>query len=397
MSGGGRRGPCLGRAPPAGGSPPPPRRLRGRRRLAAGVRAAIRPSRTSGRARGRRRRPRAGAPGGAAARPPRPAPVDRLTLEQQVGQTLVLRFAGTTAPGYVRRRAARAARRRRDPVPRQRRRPARSSARSPAPCARAGGDPLVAVDQEGGEIRIVPWAPPAASAPPAGRRGHRARRRAGRRAGAARGRDHRQPRARRRRDHRGRRCPRRPRVRRRSRRRRRGRCATPSRAGAPAAWRPPRSTSPASAPRRSTRTTGRPPYPHARRLDADRPAAVRGRRRGGRPARHDRPRPLPGVDARRSPRSRRPSSGLLRERLGFRRRHRHRLDGGRRLAGHGHVEAASERALRAGADLLLLTGRAPTRPCGATCGAARRRRPARRCARPPPRARAEAAPPRPPR
>ncbi len=30
---------------------------------------------------------------------------------------------------------------------------------------RAGGDPVVAVDQEGGEIRILPWAPPAASAP----------------------------------------------------------------------------------------------------------------------------------------------------------------------------------------------------------------------------------------
>jgi beta-N-acetylhexosaminidase len=30
---------------------------------------------------------------------------------------------------------------------------------------RAGGRPIVAVDQEGGEIRIVPWAPPAAAAP----------------------------------------------------------------------------------------------------------------------------------------------------------------------------------------------------------------------------------------
>jgi beta-N-acetylhexosaminidase len=29
----------------------------------------------------------------------------------------------------------------------------------------AGRDPLVAVDQEGGDIRIVPWAPPAAAAP----------------------------------------------------------------------------------------------------------------------------------------------------------------------------------------------------------------------------------------
>ena len=30
---------------------------------------------------------------------------------------------------------------------------------------RAGGRPVVAVDQEGGEIRILPWAPPAAAAP----------------------------------------------------------------------------------------------------------------------------------------------------------------------------------------------------------------------------------------
>jgi hypothetical protein len=32
----------------------------------------------------------------------RTAPVDRLTLEQQVGQVLILSFAGTTVPGYVR-------------------------------------------------------------------------------------------------------------------------------------------------------------------------------------------------------------------------------------------------------------------------------------------------------
>ena len=90
--------------------------------------------------------------------------MDELTLEQQVGQTLVLRFAGTTAPGYVRRalRARRAAGAIlfRDNVV------APAQLRSLTRALRtAGGDPLVAVDQEGGEIRILPWAPPAASAP----------------------------------------------------------------------------------------------------------------------------------------------------------------------------------------------------------------------------------------
>ena len=42
---------------------------------------------------------------------------------------------------------------------------------------RAGGRPLVAVDQEGGEIRIVPWAPPAASQAEQAADGTRPRRR----------------------------------------------------------------------------------------------------------------------------------------------------------------------------------------------------------------------------
>ena len=92
------------------------------------------------------------------------APVDGLSLRQQVGQLIVLRFAGTTVPDYVRE------------VLREHRAAGvilfRDNVGDPSQLQaltrrlrRAGGRPIVAVDQEGGEIRIVPWAPPAASAP----------------------------------------------------------------------------------------------------------------------------------------------------------------------------------------------------------------------------------------
>jgi beta-N-acetylhexosaminidase len=90
--------------------------------------------------------------------------VDRLTLEQQVGQLVVLSFSGTTAPDYVldalrERRAA-------GVIlfggnlsgPQQLRTLTRG-------LRRAGGKPIVAVDQEGGDIRVVDWAPPSRSAP----------------------------------------------------------------------------------------------------------------------------------------------------------------------------------------------------------------------------------------
>jgi beta-N-acetylhexosaminidase len=101
----------------------------------------------------------AGRPGGG-----EPAPVDELSLRRQVGQLIVLRFAGTTPPDYVR-------------VALHEQRAAgvilfRDNVTAPdqlraltARLRRAGSDPVIAVDQEGGEIRIVPWAPPAASAP----------------------------------------------------------------------------------------------------------------------------------------------------------------------------------------------------------------------------------------
>jgi beta-N-acetylhexosaminidase len=92
------------------------------------------------------------------------AAVDALTLREQVGQLIVLRFAGTSPPAYVRRalrerRAAGAILFRDNVVD-----PAQLRALTRA-LRVAGDDPVVAVDQEGGEIRIVPWAPPALSAP----------------------------------------------------------------------------------------------------------------------------------------------------------------------------------------------------------------------------------------
>jgi len=102
--------------------------------------------------------------------PPDEAPVDRLTLRQQAGQLIVLRFAGTTAPRYVRRalrdRRAAGAILFRDNVTGPEQLRALTGA-----LRRAGGRPVIAVDQEGGEIRILPWAPPAASAPQQARAG----------------------------------------------------------------------------------------------------------------------------------------------------------------------------------------------------------------------------------
>jgi beta-N-acetylhexosaminidase len=90
--------------------------------------------------------------------------VDRLTLSQQVGHMVILRFAGTSAPGYVRRvlregRAAGAILFRDNVVS-----PAQLRALTGA-LRTASKDVLICVDQEGGEVRIVPWAGPELPAP----------------------------------------------------------------------------------------------------------------------------------------------------------------------------------------------------------------------------------------
>jgi beta-N-acetylhexosaminidase len=89
--------------------------------------------------------------------------VDRLALRQQVGQVTISSFPGTARPEYIRRRLR-----------------ARETAgvilfgsnggdraawrRLTRSLQQAGhGRALIMVDQEGGDIRILPWAPPAAS------------------------------------------------------------------------------------------------------------------------------------------------------------------------------------------------------------------------------------------
>jgi beta-N-acetylhexosaminidase len=87
------------------------------------------------------------------------AAVDRLTLRQQVGQLTISSFQGTTVPPYLRRRLD-----------------ANETAgvilfgfnvTDPAQLRRLtrGIDGLVMVDQEGGDIRTVPWAGPEAGQP----------------------------------------------------------------------------------------------------------------------------------------------------------------------------------------------------------------------------------------
>ena len=98
-------------------------------------------------------------PGGAAR-----GAVDELSLEQQVGQLIVLSFKGTTVPPYVRdaldeRRAAGVILFGKNIVGPVQLRALTLSLR------RAGWRPIVAVDQEGGLIRRVPWVGPTRSAP----------------------------------------------------------------------------------------------------------------------------------------------------------------------------------------------------------------------------------------
>jgi beta-N-acetylhexosaminidase len=91
-------------------------------------------------------------------------PVDALSLEQQVGQLVVLSFAGRSAPDYVlealrERKAA-------GVILFGGNIESASQLLSLTDALRdAGGRPIVAVDQEGGSVRRIPWAPPVAPEP----------------------------------------------------------------------------------------------------------------------------------------------------------------------------------------------------------------------------------------
>ena len=93
---------------------------------------------------------------------PESAPVDALSLKQQVGQLIVLRFQGTTAPRYVRTaltdRWTSGVILFKDNItsPDQLKRLTRSLRR-----ASPDATPIISTDQEGGDIRRIEWAPPA--------------------------------------------------------------------------------------------------------------------------------------------------------------------------------------------------------------------------------------------
>lgn len=91
--------------------------------------------------------------------------VDQLPLSSQVGRLVVLRFAGTSAPAYARDalregRAAGAILFRDNVVS-----PAQTRALTSQLRRGAQSTPLICVDQEGGDIRILRWLGPLRSAP----------------------------------------------------------------------------------------------------------------------------------------------------------------------------------------------------------------------------------------
>ena len=94
---------------------------------------------------------------------PSPGPVDDLSLQEQVGKLVVLRFEGTTAPTYVRRvlrrgwAAGAILFKPNISSPGQLKALTRSLRRAGQA---AGAMPIVCTDQEGGDIRNVAWAPP---------------------------------------------------------------------------------------------------------------------------------------------------------------------------------------------------------------------------------------------
>src|SRR4051812_4050156 len=105
-------------------------------------------------------------PGDTPTATPTPDPVDALSLEQQVGRLVVLRFHGTAVPSYVRKvlhngwASGAVLFKGNVASPAQLRTLTAALGKS----GKAGGaTPIVCTDQEGGVIRNVTWAPPSAA------------------------------------------------------------------------------------------------------------------------------------------------------------------------------------------------------------------------------------------
>src|SRR4051794_15301548 len=111
--------------------------------------------------------PAAEIPGDATAVPtgtPAPDPVEALSLQQQVGRLVVLRFHGTSVPSYVRKVLhngwASGVILFKENVSSPQQLAALTATLRKSGTA-GGATPIVCTDQEGGAIRNVHWAPPA--------------------------------------------------------------------------------------------------------------------------------------------------------------------------------------------------------------------------------------------
>lgn len=98
----------------------------------------------------------------------RSEPVDDLSLDEQVGSLVVLRFAGTTLPDYVERILGDGEAAGVILFADNLTGPGQARALTRSIQQAAGGDALIMVDQEGGPVRNLPWLGPAQAAPDQG-------------------------------------------------------------------------------------------------------------------------------------------------------------------------------------------------------------------------------------
>jgi len=126
---------------------------------------------------GARRAPERPAPASGRASVPTPqreeaagrgAPVDALSLDEQIGSLVVLRMAGTTLPGYVERILGDGEAAGVILFADNLTGPGQARALTASIQKAAGGDALIMIDQEGGPVRNLPWLGPARAAPDQG-------------------------------------------------------------------------------------------------------------------------------------------------------------------------------------------------------------------------------------